>query len=87
MHPRSMLLLTLVVLLSIVASGCSALVRWKTPEVYVAANNVVELRGPATLPVWTTGKDGKRIRGYVNAHDRWLLGPAAPVSEVAGGGK
>lgn len=80
--------LTLVLLssaLAVVGSGCNPVAWWanmRAPEVYVKSDSVVELRGPAKVKVWAHDSKGNVIRGYVNAQDRWLIGPAAAAPAV-----
>lgn len=83
MSSRSKLLLIAVLLSSIAVAGCNPVAWWtelRAPEVFIPSDgsSVAELRGPARLKVWARGQDGKVVRGYVNANDRWLIGPPAP---------
>lgn len=82
---RTKLILILVALISTIVPGCNpfiplanAVTKFRTPEVYIPADSVAELRGPVAVPVWYTA-DGKRKKGYVQAYDRYLIGPSTPV--------
>jgi hypothetical protein len=80
MKSLSNLLLIPVLTSSIAVGGCEVLKLFSSStEVYVPNNAVAELRGPHKVKVWTRDKDGVVRKGYVMAHDRWLIGPPASV--------
>lgn len=76
--PRLILVLTSFSI-ALVCSGCNPVAFWadlRAPEIYVPEGHLVELRGPHKIKVWTHDSQGNPVRGYVNAHDRYLIGPA-----------
>jgi hypothetical protein len=80
MKSLSNLLLIPVLTSSIAVGGCEVLKLFSSStEVYVPNNAVAELRGPHKVKVWTRDRDGVVRKGYVMAHDRWLIGPPASV--------
>jgi len=77
--------------LALSAVGCvqnpvrGLLARWQTPEAYVGAGNVAEVRRDVIVPVWVKdAKTGDMARSYVRVSPGWLVGPAATAktSEV-----
>jgi len=83
MSRPSKLLLILALLSSIAAIGCDPVVRFKTPQAYVKADQVAEVRGPVAVPVWVKdAKSGDMKKAYVQLWPGWLVGPAAKETEA-----
>jgi hypothetical protein len=50
----------------------------RAPEIFVPDGSAAMLRGPIRVKVWAHDQGGTLVRGYVLAHDRWLICPPGP---------
>ena len=87
MRLSNWMILAMLTILSMVASGCEVMNMFRERPVYVGAGQYAEIAKPVNVPCWVTNKaTGKRELRTVKAQAGWLVGrqKGSPASVANG---